>query len=237
MWERKTSFRLCLSCLSVCPIQTPYRYKPHALPRQPVVFYDETRWDLERDLRRDGKRDGFFLPWHPSRGTTTSDFHFRGKTQGSLSYGHDNKRCFTAHNAYCLSILLHLLWWFFLCLSGWRVWSSVAVECLVSLPILFILSQFVFQFSLCYFVPLCLCLSETEEVQNCSTALPSITLPNNACSIQSQANVTHSYDLSICCFEQPSPSFVMSRRTSYWVYPFVSQNCLYICGVIKCLCW
>lgn len=37
-----------------------------------------------------------------------SDFHFRGKTQGSLSYGHDNKRCFTARDVLFLSVLLHL---------------------------------------------------------------------------------------------------------------------------------
>lgn len=145
MQEWKVPCWPCLSCLCLWPIQTPCWYKSYALPRQPVVFYDETRWDLERDVRRGGKRDGFFLLWHPSRETTTSDFHFRAKTQGSLSYGHDNKRCFTAHDVFCLSILLHLyddslpacqLTCLVICL--WIVAS-------VCLSICFIASQFVFQ--------------------------------------------------------------------------------------------
>lgn len=135
---------------SVCPAFVFGPSRPHAdispaLPRQPVVFYDETRWDLERDPRRGGEKDGFFLLWHLSGGTATSDFHFRVKTQGSLTYGHDNKHCFTARDALCLSILLHRMMilsppvWL-MCLVVW-LWIVASV----CLSISFIANQFVFQ--------------------------------------------------------------------------------------------
>lgn len=185
MQEWKAPCWPSLSCLCLWPIQTPCWYKPYALPRQPVVFYDETRWDLERDLRRGGKRDGFFLLWHPSGGTTTSDFHFRVKTQGSLSYRHDNKRCFTAHDALCLSTLLHLYDDSLpACLAD--VFSCLLVDHCVCLPIYPSSSESVC-LSACPRVILYLSLYDCQKKRKYNVILLpllSTTRPNNGCNVQ-----------------------------------------------------
>ena len=203
-----------MSCLCLCPVRTPCWYKSCALPRQPVVFYDETRYDLERDLKRGEKRNGFFpRPWHPRRGTTTSDFHFRRKTQGSLSYGHDSECCFTARDAPCLSISpLSLM---SLSQPVWRVKLS-ACGSLRPCAYLSVLMRGSLTFSLspCYFVPRPLLLSEVEEAQcNSLCLLPSTCRPNNGCDARRPwHNATRSDERSICCcFEQPLSLCVPTR--------------------------
>lgn len=75
--------------------------------------------------REAGRGMDRFLHWHPGGGTTTSDFHFRGRPQGSLSYGYDSKRCFTAHNTLGLSICSTSL-----IILSWPVWLTCLVCCL-----------------------------------------------------------------------------------------------------------
>lgn len=71
-------------------------------------------------------------------------FISREKTQGSLSYGRDNGRYFTAHDALCLSISLHL------CDDSLPAWLADVFSCLlvdrsVCLTIHLLASRFVFQ--------------------------------------------------------------------------------------------
>lgn len=153
------------------------------------------------------KEGWIFLLWHPSGGTTASDFHFRGKTQGSLSYGHDNKCCFTAHDVLCLSILLRLYDDSLpACLAV--VFSRPLLDRCVRLPIYLFYSE-----SVCLSarpnVILCLSLYTCQTAKEYNVIpLPSTTSSNNRFNVQFLANVTHSYDLFICCFEPPSPPFV-----------------------------
>lgn len=73
-----------------------------------------------------GERWIIFLRRQPSRGTATSGFHFGGKTRVRLSYGRDNKRCFTAHDALCLSICSTLV-----IILPVSVWLTASVCCLL----------------------------------------------------------------------------------------------------------
>lgn len=131
-----------------------------------------------REARRGMDR---FLHWHPGGGTTTSDFHFSGRPQGSLSYGYDNKRCFIAHNTLCLSICSTSL-----IILSWPVWLTCLVCCLWMadsdcLSVYFIVSYFVFQRVLILFCVLSVCLSEVEE--ELFTCLPSTTCLSKRCSV------------------------------------------------------
>lgn len=156
------------------------------------------------------RREGWiFLLWHPSGGTTASDFHFRGRTQGSLSYGHDNKRCFTAHDVLCLSISLRLYDDSLpACLAV--VFSRPLLDHCVRLPICLFYSESV-RLSARPDVILCLSLYTCQAPKKYNVIplpLPSTTCSDNRFSVQFLANVTHSYDLFICCFQPPSPSSV-----------------------------
>lgn len=135
----------CLSCLCLWPIQAPCWYKPYALPRQPVVFYDETRWDLERDVRRGGKRDGFFSSDTPveelQRPIFISEEKLRGVWVMDMTTNAVLRPMMCSVCPSCsvsMMILSPPVWLSCLVVRFWIVAS-------VCLSICFIVSQFVFQ--------------------------------------------------------------------------------------------
>lgn len=135
--ESKSKCCASLSCLCFCPTPASCWYKPFALPRQPVVFYDETRWDLEKDLRRGGKGDGFFFP----SDTRDENYNIR------LSFQRKNLRDMTT-NAVLLTVM-HSVCPFcaisvmILSLISWLV-SSVVYKWIKSVFLFFLLAVPVF---------------------------------------------------------------------------------------------
>lgn len=170
-----------------------------------------------------------FLHRHPGGGTTTSNFHFRGRPQGSQSYGYDNKRCFTAHNTLGLSICSTSL-----IILSWPVWLTCLVCCLWMadsdcLSVYLIVSQFVFQLVHMLFCVLSVCLSEAEEeLFTCVCHQQPVLVKD----VQFPGRCDRSHR-----FLLPLPTSVFPLWWKYGMPPFVPQDCLYIQAVIKWLFW
>lgn len=206
MKEWKASCWPCLSCLCLCPIQTSCWYNPCALPRQPVVFYDETRWDLERDLSRGEKKDGFFFSSDtPVEELQCPIFISEEKLRGAWVMDWQQMLFYCPWCTLCVHFAPSL-WWFSPRLSD--TFSCLPVDHCIYLSVLF---QVTLSFSLspCYFVLQSLWLSEAEEVQSNSLVFDYwlLTLIIDAMFF-SLASATHAHDLSICYFEVPLSSFV-----------------------------
>lgn len=126
-----------------------------------------------------------FSPLTPQQRNYNVRFSFQGKTQGSLSYGHDNKRCFTAHDALCLSILLqHYDDSLPVCLAD--VFSCLLVDCCVWMPIYLFYCKLVC-LSARPHVILYFSLYVCQKLKKCNVIvlpLPSTTSPNNGCGVQ-----------------------------------------------------
>lgn len=133
--------------------------------------------------REAGRGMDYFLLWHPGGGTTTSDFHFRGKTQGSLSYGHDNKRCFTAHDALCLSICSTSMIILSLSACLTDVFSLLLADRGVCLPIYLLYGELVCLSACPHVILYPVFLSVRGWRSTIQLRLPSTTCLNNRCSV------------------------------------------------------
>lgn len=132
---------LSLSCLCLCPILAPCWYKPDALPRQPVVFYDETRWDLVTDLKRGVKKDGFLSPLTSHGKNYYIRFSFHGKNSGESELWTWQRVLFllpmmrTVCPSCCIAMMLLSA-----CLADG--FSCLLVDCCVCLPTICPLAMF-----------------------------------------------------------------------------------------------